>query len=132
MTKISIPRKIARGLEKPPSDKYLLRLYVSGMTERSRRSILKITAICKEDLHGEYDLEVVDIHQKPSMAIDEQIIATPTLIKMRPLPLRRIVGDLSNRDRMLLALDIEKKPSDPGSGDGLEPKTQVKYANLAQ
>jgi circadian clock protein KaiB len=122
MTKISIPQQIADALETPASGKYLLRLYVSGVTERSRRSILNINTICKQDLQGKYDLEVVDLHQKPSLAKDEQIIATPTLIKLLPLPLRRIVGDLSDRDGVLLGLDIKKKPNHAKSGIKAKPK----------
>jgi circadian clock protein KaiB len=115
MTKLHVSQKLSAALEKAPAtEKYLLRLYVSGVTERSRRSILNIIAVCKENLQGQYDLEVVDIHQKPSLAKDEQIVATPTLIKLLPLPLRRIVGDLSDRDGVLFGLDIKKKAL-PGS-----------------
>jgi circadian clock protein KaiB len=110
MSKIALSKKLASALKKPPADeRYLLRLYVSGVTERSRRSILNINSICKENLQGQYDLEVIDVHQKPSLAVDEQIVATPTLIKMLPLPLRRIIGDLSDRDGVLFGLDIKKK-----------------------
>lgn len=118
-----MPKAIAAAPEKaPPSERYLLRLYVSGVSERSRQSILNINAICKENLQGQYQLEVVDIHQKPSLAVDEQIVATPTLIKMLPLPLRRIVGDLSNRDGVLVGLDIRKKPTRPQSAPDSKPK----------
>jgi len=117
MTKISVPKKLATALEQPPAnEQYLLRLYVSGVTERSRRSILNINAVCKENLQGRYDLEVIDIHQKPSLAVDEQIVATPTLIKLLPLPLRRIVGDLSDRDGVLFGLDIKKTTNRPDPG----------------
>ena len=123
MTKMSVPKKVAAALEKTPAaERYLLRLYVSGVTERSRRSILNINAVCKENLQGQYDLEVVDIHQKPSLAKDEQIIATPTLIKLLPLPLRRIVGDLSDREGVLFGLDIKKKPEPLESGPAAKPK----------
>jgi circadian clock protein KaiB len=124
MTKMPVPKKIAAALEKAPiTERYLLRLYVSGVTERSRRSILNINAVCKENLQGQYDLEVVDIHQKPSLAKDEQILATPTLIKLLPLPLRRIVGDLSHRDGVLFGLDLKKKPEHRESGSAPEPKS---------
>ncbi len=124
MTKMSVPKKIAAALEKAPAtDRYLLRLYVSGVTERSRRSILNINAVCKENLQGQYDLEVVDIHQKPSLAKDEQIVATPTLIKLLPLPLRRIVGDLSDREGVLFGLDIKKRPEPLESGLAPKPKS---------
>jgi circadian clock protein KaiB len=133
MTNISVSPKIAGALKKPPpSQTYLLRLYVSGVTERSRRSILNINAVCKENLQGRYDLEVIDVHQKPSLAKDEQIVATPTLIKLLPLPLRRIVGDLSDRDRVLIGLDIKKRPNRPESGLDTSVKPQVQNANLAE
>jgi circadian clock protein KaiB len=91
------------------NQKYVLRLYVSGATLRSRRAILNINAVCKEHLEGRYDLEVVDIHQKPALAKDEQIVAAPTLIKRLPLPLRRIIGDLSNCEGVLFGLDLKRK-----------------------
>jgi circadian clock protein KaiB len=110
MKRISVPEHVAIAAEKPAaSKKYLLRLYVSGMTTRSRRSIVNISAICKDNLQGQYDLEVIDIHQKPALARDEQIVATPTLMKLLPLPLRRIVGDLSDREGVLFGLDIKRK-----------------------
>ena len=89
--------------------KYVLRLYVAGATSRSRRAILNINGICMEHLQGKCDLEVIDIHQKPALAKDEQIIATPTLIRRLPLPLRRIIGDLSDRESVLSALDLNRK-----------------------
>jgi len=90
-------------------EKYVLRLYVAGATFRSRRAILNIYAICMEHLQGKYDLEVIDIYQKPALAKDEQIIATPTLIKRLPLPLRRIIGDLSDRENVLFALGVNRQ-----------------------
>lgn len=89
--------------------KYVLRLYVSGATSRSRRAILNINAICQQDLRGRFDLEVIDIHQNPVLAKDEQIRAAPTLVRRLPLPLRRIIGDFSNRERVLLGLDLKPK-----------------------
>ena len=89
--------------------KYVLRLYVTGATSKSRRAIVNINAICREHLQGKYDLEVIDIHQKPALAKDEQIVAAPTLIKQLPLPLRRIIGDLSDRESVLFGLDLKRK-----------------------
>ncbi len=98
--------------ENPPADpapeKYLLRLYVSGLTPRSTTAIARIKAICEENLGGRYELEVIDIYQQPDLARGEQIIATPTLIKKLPGPLRRLVGDLSDKERVLVGLDIRK------------------------
>ena len=90
----------------PRGDRYLLRLYVTGMTSRSSRAVSNLRAICDEYLEGRYDLEVIDIYQQPVLAKGEQIIAAPTLIKKLPLPMRRIIGDMSNRERVLLGLDL--------------------------
>ena len=89
---------------------YVLRLYVTGMTPRSTEAFASIKAICEDRLQGRYELEVIDIYQHPQLAIDEQIIAVPTLVKMLPAPLRRLVGDLSNEERVLLGLDLRRKP----------------------
>ena len=87
-------------------EKYLLRLYVTGMTPRSTAAVENIKAICEQHLHGRYELEIVDVYQQPTLAKGEQIIAAPTLIKKLPLPLRRVIGDLSVSGRVLLALGI--------------------------
>jgi circadian clock protein KaiB len=94
------------------SSTYVLRLYVTGATRRSRQAIGNLDEICREYLKGRYDLEVIDVYQKPILAKDEQIVAAPTLIKKLPLPMRRIIGDLSNREAVLLGLDLKrsKKP----------------------
>jgi len=98
------------GPPSPGTEKYLLKLYVTGMTPRSQRAIENIRAICDEHLNGRYSLEIVDIYQHPNLAEGEQIIAAPTLIKYLPEPLRRIVGDLSHTDRVLLGLDLRERP----------------------
>jgi circadian clock protein KaiB len=85
---------------------YRLRLFVSGSSPRSTRAIQNIRALCEERLHGRYDLEVIDIYQHPEHARPEQIVVTPTLVRKLPLPLRKIVGDLSDRERVLVGLDI--------------------------
>jgi circadian clock protein KaiB len=85
---------------------YVLRLYITGTTSQSTRAILNIRKICEEHLEGRYELEVVDISQHPTLAIGEQIIAAPTLIKKLPLPLRRFIGDMSQTERILLGLDL--------------------------
>lgn len=88
---------------------YVLRLYVTGMTPKSTQAIQNIKKICDEELHGRCDLEVIDIYQRPVLARGEQIIATPTLIKKLPLPLRRFIGDMSDTERIVLGLDIRRK-----------------------
>ena len=95
----------------PKKVKYVLRLYVTGLTPNSTRAISNIKAYCEENLQGNYDLQVVDIYQQPRLAKEEQIIAAPTLIKKLPLPLRRLVGDLSKKEKVLLGLDLRTKPN---------------------
>jgi circadian clock protein KaiB len=100
-----------RTLEKAKRDKErcVLRLYVTGMTQRSTEAIATIKAICEEHLAGRYDLEVIDIYQKPALAKGEQIIAVPTLVRRLPLPLRRLIGNMSDKERVLLGLDLRRK-----------------------
>ena len=93
----------------PREPQYDLRLYVAGMTPRSTRAIANIKAICEEHLKGFYALRVIDLYQQPQLAQGEQIIAAPTLIKKLPLPLRRIIGDMSKTERVLVGLDLRKK-----------------------
>jgi circadian clock protein KaiB len=90
------------------SEKYILRLYIAGMTPKSIRAISNLKTICEDHLKGRYDLEVIDLYQNPQLATGEQIIAAPTLIKKLPLPLRRIIGDLSGTERLLVGLDLKK------------------------
>lgn len=90
------------------SARYVLRLYVIGTTPQSTSAIVNARRICEEHLGGRYELEVIDILQNPALAKGEQIIATPTLIKKLPLPLRRFVGDMSQTERILLGLDLRK------------------------
>jgi circadian clock protein KaiB len=97
----------ALGQSKP--EKYVLRLYITGMTPRSAQAIENIREICEAHLKGHYELEVIDIYQNPSLAQGEQLVAAPTLIKKLPLPLRRLVGDLSNEERVLAGLDLRPK-----------------------
>ena len=99
-----------RPRAKKPAPHYVLKLYVTGATPRSTRAIRNIQRICEEHLKGRYTLEVIDIYQRPTLADGEQIIAAPTLIKKLPLPLRRMIGDMSDTDRMLVGLDLRAKP----------------------
>lgn len=85
---------------------YVLRLYVTGMTARSMDAIANIRALCDEHLKDRYELECIDIYKHPHLAAGEQIVATPTLIKKLPAPLRRMVGDLSNKEQVLFGLDL--------------------------
>lgn len=92
-----------------PKEEYVLRLYVTGMTPRSVEAIASIKAFCERHLHGRYDLEIIDIYQHPELAQHEQIVAAPTLIKKLPAPLRRLVGNLSQEERVLIGLDLRRK-----------------------
>jgi len=98
-----------RARVSPPAEPYLLRLYVTGTTPQSVRAIANVKKICEEYLKGRYELDVVDLYQQPQLAQGEQIIAAPTLIKRLPLPLRRIIGDMSKSERVLVGLDLQKK-----------------------
>jgi len=92
-----------------PPDRYILRLFVAGMTARATRAIENIRRICEAHLADRYDLEVIDVYQQPALTKAEQIIAAPTLIKKLPLPTRRIVGDMSRTDQVLVGLDLEHR-----------------------
>ncbi len=96
---------------------YVLRLYVTGSTLRSAKAIETIRALCDDYLAGHYDLTVVDIYQQPTAAQDDQIIAAPTLVKSEPLPHKRLIGDLSDRDRILVGLDLTHETPDHGEDD---------------
>lgn len=97
-------RAKARGA--PRRGGYRLRLFVAGLTVRSRSAIANITSICEQYLPGSYELEVIDVYRRPQLAQEEQIVATPTLLKKLPLPSRRFIGDLSEKDKVLLGLDL--------------------------
>lgn len=102
------------GAPKPPAvrarqARYTLRLYVSRSTLKSQRAIASIKRMCMQHLDGRYTLEVIDIYQHPNLARDEQIVAVPTLIKRLPLPLQRLVGDMSDVHKVLLGLDLRTR-----------------------
>ena len=105
------PATVESAPPAPAGQRYVLRLYVTGMTPRSCQAIRNLQTICDERLAGGYDLEVIDIYQQPALTRGEQIIAAPTLIKQLPLPMRRLVGDMSDRERVLLGLDLVPLPS---------------------
>ena len=88
---------------------YVLRLYVSDSTSKSERAIVNLKRVCEEHLMGRYDLEVIDIHKQAKLARDEQIVAVPTLIKCLPAPLQRLVGDMSDLNKVLVGLDIRAR-----------------------
>lgn len=98
------------------SARYKLRLFITGSTPRSTRAIENMHQICEQNLKGQYDVEIVDVYQNPEATKELQIIATPTLVKVLPEPLRRIIGDLSNHERVLAGLNIIPVEPEDGSG----------------
>ena len=114
MTKAQAGRKTATARRKKA--RYLLRLYVTGTTGKSMRAIQNVRRICEEHLKGLYELEVVDIYKNLPLARGDQIIAAPTLIKRLPVPLRRLIGDMSDEQRVLIGLDLRAQPSSRTDG----------------
>lgn len=104
--------KTSRRKEKPgkaKNDKWILRLYVAGQTPKSVTAFNNLKLICEEQLNGKYHIEVIDLLKKPQLARDNQILAVPTLVRKLPLPMRNIIGDLSDTERMLVGLDLIEK-----------------------
>jgi circadian clock protein KaiB len=87
-------------------EKYRLKLYITGATSRSRRAIANLRQICEEELGGRYELIVIDVLEDPQAAEADKVVATPTLVKELPMPTRRIIGDLFDKNMVMLALDI--------------------------
>jgi circadian clock protein KaiB len=98
-----------KTLDSFKDQKYVLRLYVTGMTPKSTKAIANVKKICEEYLAGRYELEVIDIYQQPKLARGEQIIAAPTLIKKLPLPLRKLIGDMSDTEKILFGIDLRPR-----------------------
>jgi circadian clock protein KaiB len=101
--------------KEPGLGKFILKLYVTGKTPRAETAIANLRRICDEELRGEYELVIIDVLEDPDAAEDDKVLATPTLIKQLPPPLRRIIGDLSNKEKVLLGLHVR---SDPGPMTG--------------
>ncbi len=99
--------KLAKIVENLDRTKYVFRLYVTGMTPKSILAIANVQNLCEKYLEGFYDLKIIDIYQQPKLAKEEQIIATPTLIKQLPLPIRRLIGDMSDTERFLVGIDLK-------------------------
>jgi circadian clock protein KaiB len=107
--KLTATESMEQVLAKQGSGKYVLKLYITGMTPRSQEALRNINKVFKENVDGNYELEVIDIYQQPTLAKGDQIIAVPTLVKKLPLPVRRLIGDLSQKDRIILGLDLKPK-----------------------
>ncbi len=97
--------------------KYLLRLFVTGESSRSGTAIANLRRICEQELAGAYDLEIIDVLEFPELAEEAKILATPTLIKSLPPPLRRVIGDLSDKEKVLLGLQVQPKFNSPGTNE---------------
>ena len=95
--------------EAPRKERYVLKLYVTGMTTRSAEAVAALKGLCEEHLLGRYDLEVIDIHQQPELASKEQLVALPMLVKQLPAPMRRLIGNLADEDRVLVGLNLQTK-----------------------
>ncbi len=100
-----------KAATKRDPSKYILRLYVTGMTPKSTQAIANVQKLCDKHLAGSYELEVIDIYQQPNLAKGEQIVAAPTLIKKLPLPLRRLIGDMSDTEKFLVGIDLKPRNS---------------------
>ena len=96
-------------LQSSEGETYLLRLYVAGQTPRSLGAFANLKRICDEHLQGRYELEINDLAQNPALARGDQILAVPTLVRRLPPPIKKIIGDLSNRERVLVGLDLRPR-----------------------
>ena len=105
----SATHRFEKAVSRLGKGRYVLRLYVAGSTPRSSAAIANLKSVCEEHLAGRYDLEVIDVYQQPTLAKGEQIIAAPTLIKKLPPPVRKLIGDMSDREKVLVGLDILNK-----------------------
>jgi circadian clock protein KaiB len=99
-------RRLNDAIAAASKERFVLRLFVSGLSARSRRAIDNIKHLCETHLAGRYELQIIDIYQQPELAKDQQLIAAPTLIKKLPLPLRKLVGDMNDRARVLVMLGV--------------------------
>ena len=94
-----------------------LRLYVAGQTDGSMRAISNLARICKEHLEGRYSIEVIDLLERPQLAEGDQILAVPTLVRKLPAPIKKIIGDLSNEQRVLVGLDVRPRSQSDRKGE---------------
>ena len=100
-------RRTAR--KKSPSDEWILRLYVAGQSARSAAALRNLEALCEQHLAGRYRIELIDLLKNPQLARGDQIVAVPTLVRHLPPPMKKIIGDLSNAERVLVGLDLRPR-----------------------
>jgi circadian clock protein KaiB len=103
---------VAAKAKRVPKERWRLRLYVAGQTPKSLTAFANLKRMCEECLPGKYEIEVVDLTKQPEMAKHDQIVALPTLVRKLPEPIRRIIGDLSNTERVMVGLDLQSKNGD--------------------
>ena len=107
-------KALEKSLASSRTGRYVLRLYVAGATDRSRQALLRVRRLCEAQLSDNYELEVIDIYQQPIIARDGQILATPTLVREFPRPMRRLIGDLSSTTGLFVGLDLDTKGTTKG------------------
>jgi circadian clock protein KaiB len=105
-----VTREYEQALRQKKSELYVLRLYIAGNNPRSQMAVENVKKICEENLKGRYDLEIIDIYQDRSKNPVDLVLAAPTLIKKLPLPLRRVIGDMTIKEKVLVGLDLVPKP----------------------
>lgn len=98
---------------------YALKLYIAGQSSKMRKAIANLREICEAEMSGRYELEVIDVLEHPQRAEEDRILATPTLVKQSPLPLRRVIGDLSNKEQLILGLELPRANDDRGGREEL-------------
>jgi circadian clock protein KaiB len=108
-------RKSEGSSGKSPRAKWELKLYVAGQTAKSLQAFANLKRICEEHLAGEYQIEVIDLVKNPQLAKGDQILALPTLVRRLPQPVRKIIGDLSNTERVLVGLDLRAQTPKAGA-----------------
>ena len=108
-----MPTASQRAAAKPPAARWELKLYVAGQTAKSLQAFANLKRICEDHLSGEYHIEIIDLMKNPQLAEGDQILALPTLVRKLPEPVRKIIGDLSNTERVLVGLDL--RPRQPGA-----------------
>jgi circadian clock protein KaiB len=106
LRRVGATRAFEKALAILPKGKHILRLYVAGATDRSRQAVLRARKLCETELNGDYELQVIDVYQQPILARDGQIVATPTLVREFPRPVRRFIGNLADITGLFVGLDV--------------------------
>ena len=107
--RVDATQAFEKALATRPTGKYILRLYVAGATDRSRQAVLRARQLCETEMNGNFELKVIDVYQQPILARDGHIVATPTLVREFPKPVRRLIGDLANTSGLFVGLGLDTK-----------------------